>query len=59
MRHLQFYSLQFEQHFTLQSHTLNLEGCAETVFLTYHIPGVSAEHIFHANQNVLKKCLNI
>ena len=53
MRHLlKFCSLHFEQHFTIHSHTLNLEGCAETVFLTYRF---SVEQIFHANQNVLKK----
>ena len=62
MRHLlKFCSLHFEQHFILcmQSHTLNLEGRAETVFLIPIISQFCSGKNFHANQNVLKKWLKI
>ena len=62
MRHLLKFrtgTLHFEQHFTMQSHTLNLEGCAETDFLIASYLSYPVVQIFHANQNVLKKCLKI
>ena len=46
--------LQFAFLITMESKTLNLENCAETVLLSYHIPGFQRYKFFMLIKSVQK-----